>query len=89
MKMLKVTDELYEKLKSFIVDPFDDTPEVVIGRLIDIALKAKSRWTPPEAAERLSPVERPAPAPQRESQREPAREFREPSYEHVEQEVIL
>jgi hypothetical protein len=89
MKMLKVTDELYEKLKSFIVDPFDDTPEVVIGRLIDIALKAKSRWTPPEAAERLSPVERPAPAPQRESQREPTREFREPSYEHVEQEVIL
>jgi hypothetical protein len=85
MKMLKVTDELYEKLKSFIVDPFDDTPEVVIGRLIDIALKAKSRWTPPDAAERLSPVERPAAAPQRE----PVREPREPVYEHVEQEVIL
>jgi hypothetical protein len=85
MKMLKVTDELYEKLKSFIVDPFDDTPEMVIGRLIDIALKAKSRWTPPEAAERQSPAERSLAVPQRE----PPREFREPSYEHVEQEVIL
>ncbi len=84
MKMLKVTDELYEKLKSFIVDPFDDTPEVVIGRLIDIALKAKSRWTPPEP-ERPTPVERSLAVPQKE----PPRESREPSFEHVEQEVIL
>lgn len=85
MKMLKVTDELYEKLKSFIVDPFDDTPEVVIGRLIEIALKAKSRWAPADAAERTPPVERPMAVPQRE----PPHELREPSYEHTEQEVIL
>jgi hypothetical protein len=85
MKMLKVTDELYEKLKSFIIDPFDDTPEVVIGRLIEIALKAKSRWAPADAVERTPPAERPVALPPRE----PAREAREPSYEHVEQEVIL
>ena len=85
MKMLKVTDELYEKLKSFIVDPFDDTPEVVIARLIDIALKAKSRWAPVDAAERTLPAERPAAVPPRELPHEP----REPVYEHVEQEVIL
>jgi hypothetical protein len=41
-----VSDELYEQLKSFVVDPFDDTPEVVIGRLIEIVNKAKNRWSP-------------------------------------------
>jgi hypothetical protein len=85
MKMLKVSDELYERLKSFIVDPFDDTPEVVMGRLIEIATKAKSRWAPLDAVERPAPVQRPVTVPQSQ----PLHELREPLYEHVEQEVIL
>ena len=43
MKNVQVSDELYEKLKDFVVDPFDDTPETVIGRVVDIAGKAKTR----------------------------------------------
>ena len=46
MKAINVSDEIYEKLKGFVVDPFDDSPEVVIGRVVDIANKAKSRWSP-------------------------------------------
>ena len=46
MRTCKVSDELYEQLKSFVVDPFDDTPEAVIARLIEIVNKAKSRWSP-------------------------------------------
>jgi hypothetical protein len=84
MKMLKVSDELYEQLKSFIVDPFDDTPDVVIGRLVEIANKAKNRWSPLEPAEYpAAPAHPPAPPQER------PREFREPLYEHVEQEIIL
>ncbi len=45
MKTIQISDELYDKLKSFVVDPFDDTPESVIGRLLDITDKAKSKWT--------------------------------------------
>jgi predicted CopG family antitoxin len=44
MKTIQISDELYDKLKSFVVDPFDDTPESVIGRLLDITDKAKSKW---------------------------------------------
>ena len=86
MKMLKVSDELYEQLKSFIVDPFDDTPDVVIGRLVEIANKAKSRWSPLEAHEYPERPARPA-APSQEPPRE--QKEKEPVYEHVEQEVIL
>ena len=85
MKTLKISDELYEQLKSFIVDPFDDTPEVVIGRLIEIARKAKSRWSAAEVRDRPSPSERPAIVPPREPPSVPE----EPPYEQVEQEVIL
>lgn len=46
MRTFKVSDELYEQLKTFVVDPFDDTPDAVIGRLIEIVNKAKSRWSP-------------------------------------------
>jgi hypothetical protein len=49
MKAIQVSDELYDRLKSCVIDPFDDTPESVIGRLIDIADKAKSRWSPLDA----------------------------------------
>jgi hypothetical protein len=44
MRTFKVSDELYDQLKSLVVDPFDDTPEVVISRLIEIVNKAKGRW---------------------------------------------
>lgn len=51
MRTFKVSDEMYEQLKSFVVDPFDDTPEVVISRLIEIVNKAKDRWSPFEVCE--------------------------------------
>ena len=44
MRTFKVSDDLYDQLKSLVVDPFDDTPEVVITRLIEIVNKAKGRW---------------------------------------------
>jgi len=49
MKVIQVSDELYDRLKNCVVDPFDDTPEAVIGRLIEIVDKAKSRWSPFDA----------------------------------------
>jgi len=49
MKVIQISDELYDKLKSCVVDPFDDTPESVISRLLDIVDKAKTRWSPLDA----------------------------------------
>ena len=46
MKNIEISDELYEKLKDFVADPFDDTPEIVIRRAVEVATKAKSRWSP-------------------------------------------
>jgi hypothetical protein len=46
MKTLQINDDVYESLKAFVVDPFDDTPNAVLMRLIDIANKAQSRWCP-------------------------------------------
>jgi hypothetical protein len=98
VRTFKVSDELYEQLKSFIVDPFDDTPEIVIGRLIEIANKAKGRWSPLDRQDHPDRCERPAPVPQREPPSEPQRELRpeplrelqgELPYEPVENEVIL
>ncbi|MHC4113106.1 MAG: hypothetical protein ACYSUY_18685 [Planctomycetota bacterium] len=52
MKTIQISEELSDRLKAFVVDPFDDTPEVVIGRVLDIADKAKSKWISPEAQPR-------------------------------------
>jgi hypothetical protein len=49
MKVIQIPDELYERLKNCVVDPFDDTPVSVIGRLIDITDKAKNNWSPLDA----------------------------------------
>ena len=49
MRTIRISEELFERLKTFVVDPFDDTPDAVIGRLIDIATKAKIRWSPLDA----------------------------------------
>lgn len=49
MKTIEISDELYERLKAYVVDPFDDNPEKVIGRVVDIAEKAKSKWISWEA----------------------------------------
>ena len=46
MKNIEISDELYEQLKAFVVDPFDDTTEIVINRLVEIVNKAKDRWSP-------------------------------------------
>ncbi|HLB73180.1 MAG TPA: hypothetical protein VJJ98_04100 [Sedimentisphaerales bacterium] len=51
MRTVKISDELYEELKGFVVDPFDDTAEVVIGRLVQIANKAKDKWPALEGSE--------------------------------------
>jgi len=45
MKTIQVSDEIYDRLREFIVDPFEDTPQNVITRLVDIACKAKNRWS--------------------------------------------
>ena len=57
MKMLKLSDEVFEDLKKYVVDPFDDTPDIVIDRLIEINTKAKSRWA---AFEEFLPDDEPA-----------------------------
>ncbi|MHC4109845.1 MAG: hypothetical protein ACYSUY_02145, partial [Planctomycetota bacterium] len=44
-----------------VVDPFDDTPEVVIGRVLDIADKAKSKWITWDAEEAAEPEPEPHP----------------------------
>jgi predicted CopG family antitoxin len=49
MKTIQISDELFDELKSLVVDPFDDTPDSVIGRVIQIVKKAKSRWSPLDA----------------------------------------
>ena len=63
MKTIEISEELSDRLKAFVVDPFDDTPEVVIGRVLDIADKAKSKWTSwdVEAEEEVEQVEKPQP----------------------------
>lgn len=45
MKVIQISDQLYDRLKNCIVDPFDDTPEIVIGRLVDIVEKSKSEFS--------------------------------------------
>jgi hypothetical protein len=78
MRTFGISDELYEQLKRFIVDPFDDTPEVVIQRLVEIVDKARSRWSPFEPEETCEEPPRAA---------EPPRERATPP--HAAQEVIL
>jgi hypothetical protein len=78
MRTFGISEELYEQLKRFIVDPFDDTPEVVIQRLVKIVDKARSRWSPFEPSEAC---EEPSGAP--EAPRERA------TPQHAAEEIIL
>jgi hypothetical protein len=55
MKNVQLSDDLYDRLKCFVVDPFDDTFEVIIHRLVDIAEKARDRWCVWEDEEENSP----------------------------------
>lgn len=57
MKTVEISDELYEELKNFVVDPFEDTAELVIGRLVLIANKAKDRWSALDGCEKRGPRE--------------------------------
>ena len=61
MKTIEISEELSDRLKAFIVDPFDDTPEVVIGRVLDIADKAKSKWISWDAEEEAEQKVEPQP----------------------------
>jgi len=49
MKVIHISDELHDRLKNCVVDPFDDTSESVISRLIDIVDRTKKRWCPLDA----------------------------------------
>jgi hypothetical protein len=51
MKRIEISEELYDRLKSCVVDPFDDTPESVINRLVEIVEKAKTAWNSWETQE--------------------------------------
>ena len=51
MKNIQISDELYDRLKNFIFDPFEDTPESVIEHLMDIVDKSKSKCSPWVAAD--------------------------------------
>ncbi|MHC4648431.1 MAG: hypothetical protein ACYTBJ_23475 [Planctomycetota bacterium] len=55
MKAIQISDELYDRLKKRVVDPFDDTPEFVIHRLIDIVDKAKGMGLPWDAERKDAP----------------------------------
>ena len=61
MKTIEISEELYDRLKAFVVDPFDDTPEIVLGRVVDIVDKAKSKWTSWDAEEVAEPEAQPQP----------------------------
>ncbi len=61
MKTIQISEELYDRLKTFVVDPFDDTPEIVLGRVVDIADKAKSKWISWDAEEVAEPEAQPQP----------------------------
>jgi len=63
MKNIEISDELYEQLKAFVVDPFDDTTEIVINRLVEIVNKAKDRWSPMD--DRKDPAKREVPMAER------------------------
>jgi len=64
MKTIEISDELSDRLKAYVVDPFDDTPEKVIGRVLDIADKAKSKWSSWEADEEAKKQKESEPRPQ-------------------------
>jgi len=79
MKTVQISDELFDELKNLVVDPFDDTPDSVIGRLIQIVKKAKSRWSPLDACAGTEELETPA-KPQKHQTRE---------YSEEEDQVVL
>ena len=71
MKTIQVSDEIYDRLREFVVDPFDDTPQNVITRLVDIACKAKNRWSSFEPKELDGPDDQPMAARTRMTNQEP------------------
>ncbi len=79
MKTIQISDELYQALKKFLVDPFDDTPDIIIGRLVEIAQKAQNRWSAWDSPDATAP-----PTGMRHNNR-PAGQNAEP----VEQPVVL
>ena len=73
MRTIEVSDELFEKLKNFVVDPFDDTSDAVIARLVEIVNKAKRRWSPLETHSHSDQAEASV-EPQVQAEQEPAQE---------------
>jgi hypothetical protein len=83
MRTFQVSDELYEQLKSFVVDPFDDTPDAVIGRLIEIVNKAKNRWSPFAEEAKPSSEYESFPKPQQQKTPEPHKQEQEQDVDEV------
>lgn len=71
MRTIQISDELFEQLKDLVVDPFDDTPDLVIGRLIAIVNKAKSRWSPLDACSTEDNTQAPSAPQERAPQTQP------------------
>ena len=78
MVNIKIQNETYERLKSFIADPFDDTPDAVLSRLMEIAEKAQQRCSTFELAKGEKKILSPAPE-----------GVRVPSHTDEESEVVL
>ena len=76
MKTIQISDELHTKLKNFVVDPFDDTPDSVISRLIEIADKAKGKWTSWEVEQQQTQNQ---PAPQNKQSQQRQEKNKEPA----------
>ena len=64
MKTIEISDELSDRLKAYVIDPFDDTPEKVIGRVLDIAEKAKNKWISWDAEQETKKQKEQEPQPQ-------------------------
>lgn len=88
MRTFRVSDELYEQLKSYVVDPFDDTPEAVICRLIEIVDKAKGRWSPFEEEE-IAVARQPQAQPEPEPEPEPEPQHQRVAHVEQDDEVVL
>jgi hypothetical protein len=88
MRTVTISDELFDELKGFVVDPFDDTPDIVLGRLVEIVKKAKNRWSPLDSSEGSpSTGEKPAAASPKKGANSPSKLDELPQV--AEEEVVL
>ena len=56
MITLNINDKVFDSMKDFVVDPFTEAPETVLWRVVEIAGKAKQKWSPLEDNQSVRPV---------------------------------